>query len=173
MEDTPSALRLFYALWPDEKTRAALNALQIHVRGRKLRPANLHLTMAFLGDQSRHLLGTLKELADAVPMPAFDLSIEQLGCFEQQRIAWAGMRNPPRELLSLERELCDALQAGGIGFDRRASFRPHITLARDAPPPIDVAFEPICWGTPQLALVKSEAGPTGVRYEILHAREAL
>src|SRR5437667_76833 len=44
-------LRLFYALWPDAATRAALTRLQLAVRGRNMRPENFHLTLAFLGEQ--------------------------------------------------------------------------------------------------------------------------
>ena len=49
-----TAKRLFFALWPEDSTRAELTAamrrLQPEVTARWVMPENLHMTLAFLGD---------------------------------------------------------------------------------------------------------------------------
>src|ERR1700724_2954341 len=51
--------RLFFALWPDAATSNALAALAQQVAaesgGRPTAPGNVHLTLAFLGDQPRRI----------------------------------------------------------------------------------------------------------------------
>ena len=61
----PENLRLFYALWPDQATRAALMRLQSGLAGRRIAPGNLHLTLAFLGMQPSALLPQLAGALDS------------------------------------------------------------------------------------------------------------
>ena len=84
------ALRLFFALWPDEATRAKLAVLQEGISGRKVSAANLHLTLAFLGNQPRALLGDLAQVMQAQTPAPFTLRIDHYGYFSKPRIAWAG-----------------------------------------------------------------------------------
>jgi len=88
-------LRLFYALWPDKATRDALANLQLSIRGRIILPQNLHITLAFLGDQPVWLLPTLRTILEGLNFPRIDLKIDRIGFFARSRIAWAGMGKQP------------------------------------------------------------------------------
>jgi RNA 2',3'-cyclic 3'-phosphodiesterase len=160
-------LRLFYALWPDEATCSALAQLQLQARGRKTRRQNLHLTLAFLGDQPAAVLPLLQTILRQLPGPAPVLTIDRFGYFAGSRIAWAGMQAVPDELLQLQKTLAQKLEQRGIGFDRRPVFKPHITLARHAEAPAQQILTPFVWQATQVALVQSGAEGDGSLYRVL------
>lgn len=166
------SLRLFFALWPDQETRTALAALQSRVPGRRIRPGNLHVTLAFLGMQPAALLPTLRAILASLPPPDFLLEVDRIGYFARRRIAWAGTHRAPDALSALHRDLVRALLQEGIAFDQRSSFVPHITLARDAAAPPDLPFGPIRWRVGQVALVQSSTTAEGAAYRVLAARGA-
>src|SRR5690242_10843202 len=113
-------LRLFYALWPDDATRNALTRLQLQVRGRKTRAPNLHLTLAFLGDQPAAMLPLLQTILRQLPPPAPALTLDRFGYFSGSRIAWAGMQEVPETLTQLQKTLARKLELRAIGFDQRS-----------------------------------------------------
>ncbi len=160
-------MRLFFALWPDENTRAQLAELQRELKGRKTRRENLHMTLAFLGEQPEACLPSLQSLLHELTVPKIDLLIDRIGYFSRQRIAWAGMQHVPESLLLMQRELSTALEQSGIAFDRRKQFKPHITLARDAVPPGAINFAPFPWHACQVSLLQSVMDSTGVSYRVL------
>ncbi|RJG05231.1 RNA 2',3'-cyclic phosphodiesterase [Noviherbaspirillum cavernae] len=164
------SLRLFYALWPDAGTRTDLMQLQYPLHGRKSPYENLHITLAFLGPQPSALLPVLKDILTQLPAAAMTLTIDRVGYFNRNRIAWAGMHAVPERLLGLQRDLVQTLTQHEIAFDNETRFKPHITLARDATLPPDILFTPITWRANQAALVQSVTGPDGPRYEVLAMR---
>jgi RNA 2',3'-cyclic 3'-phosphodiesterase len=163
-------MRLFFALWPNETTRAQLSALQHGLQGRKTRHANLHMTLAFLGNQPEPLLSSLEEILKELTVPEITLKIDRLGYFSRQRIAWAGMNDVPASLLRFHGELNAALEQNGIAFDRRDDFKPHVTLARDASVLGTDGFPPFVWHADHVALVQSVMEPTGISYGVLSSR---
>lgn len=163
-------MRLFYALWPDDATRTELMRLQTSFHGRLTRYENLHVTLAFLGEQPATLLPALKDILDHLPSSPVTLTLDRLGYFPKKRIAWVGMHDAPDALFTLQSKLAQALAQQGVSFDNRASFKPHVTLARDATPPPDLVFEPITWQANQVALVQSKTQPDGVSYRVLASR---
>lgn len=169
--DTAKPLRLFYALWPDESTRAALMRLQAPLQGRKTSPQNFHITLAFLGAQPAALLPALQAILDCLPEPDFALILDSIGYFNRHRIAWAGVREVPEKLCMLQRVLIRELVQHDILPDMQSSFKPHVTLARDAPAPLDISFEPIRWQANRIALIHSVTDATGVLYRILASRQ--
>ncbi|HJV52736.1 MAG TPA: RNA 2',3'-cyclic phosphodiesterase [Noviherbaspirillum sp.] len=163
-------LRLFYALWPDDLTRGELRRLQQSIHGRKTSYANLHITLAFLGQQPATLLPALKDILMHLPRTALSLTLDRIGYFSRNRIAWAGMHAVPDALPGLQQSLAQALTQNGIAFDSQLRFKPHITLARDAAPPLDIVFDPIAWQANHVALVQSVMKPEGSTYQVLEAR---
>jgi len=163
-------MRLFYALWPDDAVRASFMRLQTVFKGRHTAYANLHLTLAFLGQQPAHLLPTLQTILSQLPGKSIPLVIDRAGYFRKQRIAWAGMHAAPDALQDLQSALTASLQRHGIAFDAHPTFKPHVTLARNGAPPEDQPFEPIHWRACQVALVRSSNGAEGVRYQLLASR---
>ena len=161
-------LRLFYALWPDKATRDALAMLQWSLQGRMVHPENLHITLAFLGDQPVYLLPILHAILERLDFPRMELTLDRLGYFAKSRIAWAGMNGVPPELTELQTALSKELKSHKIRHDERAEFTPHITLARKATGPELAAFTPINWQADHVALVHSPMdGGAGSLYRVL------
>lgn len=167
---TPRPPRLFFALWPDEATRAGLAgwAQAIHrVSGGRMTPAsNLHLTLAFLGSVRLEALPTIEGAAAAVAPPVFTLVIDTPGWWRHNRIAWAGARETPEGLRELVDALRHALAGACIPFDPKP-FAPHVTLVREARTgAVLPALPPIRWAVRGFALVESQPGPGGSRYTV-------
>lgn len=165
-------LRLFYALWPDTATRAALQHLQqaLPLNGRPVPADNLHITLAFLGEQADAFLPVLESILKRLPSPEFQLSLDKLGYFKGSRTAWIGMQTPPLALMELQADLERALKSEAITYVASGKFTPHVTLARSAAPLSAVVVRPLRWESAQLALVRSVLLPDGSRYEVIASR---
>ena len=107
--------RVFFALWPDAEATAHLSALahELTTRGggRVMRPASLHLTLAFVGAVAPGQLSRLEEIAGGVRAESFDLCLDRLGFWPQRGILWAGCRQAPAPM---------RLLAGTVALGRRA-----------------------------------------------------
>lgn len=159
--------RLFFALWPDDGARAALAALGRRVAGesggRAVPAANLHLTLAFLGDVPPERADLLPAVASAVDGAAFDLVLDRLGAFPRAGVGWVGPSQVPAALTQLQSALATALLEAGFGLEDRP-FAPHLTLARRIVRAVDpVAVEPVAWRADRFALVESARGPEPYR----------
>ena len=163
-------MRVFHALWPDAVTRIKLAALQQQVSGRLMPAQNLHMTLAFLGNQPRALLPLLEEVLHALPLQAMHLDIDSLAYFNKPRVAWAGPSVVPQALLNLQSDLISALEVAQILLKPVAGFKPHITLARDAPPPLQQTIPPIEWKVADIALLESVSSVQGLQYQVLAQR---
>ena len=172
-----SALRVFFALWPDAPVRDQLAALaraaSERAHGRAPPPENLHMTLVFVGDVPGSSVATLSAIGRAVAATAapFALMLDRIGAFHRQGIAWAGASSPPAALDQLAAELGDGLAAQGFILERRA-FRAHVTLARRcrirAGDPMrdgEPVSAPVVWNVSRLTLVASElaSGPPQYR----------
>lgn len=167
---TPDArpLRLFFALWPDGATRAALErwAAAIHrvAGGRATRGESIHMTLAFLGAAGADRLGALKVAASSVRVQPFELVLDEAGSWKHNRIGWAGATRVPATLETLVRDLRAALAAAQFAFDPKP-FTPHVTLVRKARPGFVMpALDPIRWQVTGFALVRSVMRPAGSDY---------
>ncbi len=163
-------MRLFFALWPAPQVRAQLAhwARELHAAcgGRPVRPENLHLTLAFLGNVNEARIAQVEHAAGEVAAPACSLTLDQPGYWKRNRIAWAGASSVPAELQALVVQLRGALTRTTIVFDAQDSV-PHVTLLRDAHAPRTVpALPAIDWRPGAFVLVQSVALPAGGRYEI-------
>lgn len=167
---TPGTLRLFYALWPDDATAAALLRLQASLHGRKMPYANLHMTLVFLGQQQAGSVASLTDILAHMPRAEMLLTLDRLGYFARNRIAWVGPRDAPETLLSLQHGLVQSIRDAGIRFNDQHAYKPHVTLVRDASMPPDLAFDPIAWQARQVALVQSTTTAEGSVYRILATR---
>jgi len=166
-----TTLRLFFALWPDPATRAAIADLAGQVaaesRGRAVASDNVHLTLAFLGAQRASSVPELRALASAIQAAAFQLSLDEIGCFRKAGIAWLGATSVPSEVIALQANLAQSLAGIGIVLEARP-FSPHLTLARR----VAVALRrrlarPILWSVSSFALVASDLDRERARYKLL------
>ncbi|QGY28077.1 RNA 2',3'-cyclic phosphodiesterase [Pantoea cypripedii] len=127
--------RLFFAL----ELPAALQRQLVRWRaenfaedtGRPIAAANLHLTLAFLGEVSDETSQRLQQLAARITQPGFALDLDDAGHWPRPGVVWLGCQRPPRGLLQLANLL--RAQAARHGCAQNApSFHPHITLWRNA-----------------------------------------
>ena len=124
-------MRLFIAIPFSEEFRGELIRVQNEMRqngveGNFSRAANLHLTVAFIGEvkDSAPAMTALQ----SVPLPELELRSGRLGNFGE--ILWIGLQRNP----ALEQYVADvraALEAAGVSYDKK-KFRPNITLVRRA-----------------------------------------
>lgn len=99
--------------------------------GRPVAAANLHLTLAFLGEVKSETAQTLQQLAARIAQPAFDLDLDDAGHWPRPGVVWLGCQRPPRGLLQLAALL--RAQAARHGCAQSAQpFHPHVTLLRHA-----------------------------------------
>ncbi|MEO8741286.1 MAG: RNA 2',3'-cyclic phosphodiesterase [Casimicrobiaceae bacterium] len=166
-----STLRLFFALWPAPRTRAALARVAGQVAdetgGRAVAADNLHLTLAFLGERPADLVARLSEVAAGIECAAFTLQLDDVGYWRKTGLAWLGAVAPPVELTNLQRELVRVL--AGVGVEQEARlFAAHITLVRRIGTivPRRLASR-IAWHVDSFSLVASELGREGARYSVV------
>ncbi len=127
-------MRAFLAVEPSEAARDALEAVQQALpEGRAVPREQLHLTLAFLGDQPEAALAELDAALTGFRLPGFDIRLTGLGCFGRPDVLWAGLADPA-PVVALQARLKAAIHGAGIVLERRR-FRPHVTLARFARPP--------------------------------------
>lgn len=164
--------RLFFALWPDAATRAALarwqHALLPLCGGRAMRADDVHLTLAFLGDLPLDHVPAIVAAADGARGECFALALDHAGYWRHNRIVWGGSEASPPQLEALAQRLRAQLTAAAIAFDRKP-FVPHITLLRKATCSAQLpVLSPIVWQVKSFALVRSTGATAGPRYRVEH-----
>ena len=166
----PGTRRLFFALWPDDATRDALNRtgkwLHRHWGGRRMRADTLHLTLAFLGERSAAQLEALLLNIHDIPMEAFELCLDQTGHWPHNQIGWQGLKQSCQPLESLVQALRDQLRALDVPFDARP-HTPHVTLLRKAQGGAAVECLPVNWTIDEFVLVASSRQADGAHYDVL------
>lgn len=133
MTSPPNTERLFVALALPEPVRATLAALAQPLPGVTwTRPAQLHVTLRFLGDVPMAQIEPMIARLAAVRVAPFILPVEGAGSFPPNRpphVLWLGTGSGHPRLFQLRQRLDDALLASGLQLDVR-TFHPHVTLAR-------------------------------------------
>lgn len=124
-------MRLFIAVEFDESMEEALTKVQsewkaMGVRGNFTPPANLHLTLAFIGDYGKP--DRILDVMNSVPFSPFSICLDGIGNFDD--LYWAGIA-PSKDLNTYVSRLRNALAKNGIPYDKKR-FSPHITLIRRA-----------------------------------------
>lgn len=165
--------RLFFALWPDDKTRRAIQeatrTLVQHCDGRPVPPENFHVTLAFLGQQPGDLLDDITAVARDILVGdlKLELELDKLGYWPKPRVVWLGSSGKSRSLDSLAASLWAGLEGLGVAPDKRALY-PHITLCRKArrPPPLNLS-RTLVWRADNFVLVQSVTAERGAQYTVL------
>jgi RNA 2',3'-cyclic 3'-phosphodiesterase len=175
--------RLFFALWPDEAQRAALNhATAKAVRGCGGRPvpaANLHVTVCFLGSVPAARLTELDGVARRIAAsrtPAAPLALEFVRLEHWVRpqllCALTAVREPAAAS-AVAQDLADALgdatEAAGFSPDLKP-FRAHVTVARKVVKArFDERIGPVRWEFAAFALIESRTLATGPVYSVVES----
>ncbi|ATA22919.1 2'-5' RNA ligase [Brenneria goodwinii] len=143
--------RLFFALsLPENVQQEIVRWRADHFppeAGRPVAAANLHLTLAFLGEVSAQKEQALRTLAGRIGQPGFTLNLNDAGQWPRPGVVWMGCRQASRGLL----QLADLLrsQAARNGCHQSAQpFHPHITLLRGATRPVALPPADFNWSIP-------------------------
>jgi 2'-5' RNA ligase len=169
---TEQTRRLFFALWPGEAERAALDQAGRTLTGKRVRRIpeyNLHLTLAFAGSVTAAKQACLEQCAGAIRVAPFDLRINHAGYFPRPRVLWIGPEDVPQDLWELAGALRQGLLDCGLGPEAKA-FQAHITVARKYRQGVpEHSFESFDWPVRDFRLVESVSTENGVRYVPLRA----
>lgn len=181
-------VRSFVAILLSEEVRAAVAAeisrlkpLGPHVSW--VSPANLHLTLKFLGELLPDVLDEVKEgLAEAVRGAApFGLRFYGLGAFPgvaRPRVLWVGVDEERHEAQALQARVEEALARRGFAREERP-YSPHLTIGRVREPrglvPLQQALSRDAksefgrFEVRGVSLMRSDLSPGGARYMELRA----
>lgn len=150
-------------------------------------PANLHLTLHFLGELALDKIEpTRQALAESViGVEPFTLKLIELGCFpnlHRPRIIWVGVGGDSETLVSLHQQLGQALHSlTGFSPESRP-YAPHLTLGRvkkgipsrrlsqlahSLAGQVPTVNYLTTWPVSALSLMKSELTPVGLVYSQL------
>ncbi|WP_210530329.1 RNA 2',3'-cyclic phosphodiesterase [Rubellimicrobium arenae] len=124
-------MRAFIAIDMPDPVRTALENLQERIPlGKLTDPDQMHLTLAFLGEQPDDMIQAAHEALEGIRFPAFDLQLQGLGTFgnREPTVLWAGVKDPT-QVKALHDKVLPALHGAGLSLERRR-LRPHVTLAR-------------------------------------------
>lgn len=163
--------RLFFALWPDEVSRArmvaAAQALRLPAEVRT-RPENLHITLAFLGEVERAAYACLLADLRATVAEGFTLVLDAQQYWARRRLLWLKPRAAPPALIALVGELRAQARRCGLRSEE-GPYHPHVTLARRLEKrPAGAVPAPIFWAVRDFVLVQSMSTQAGSEYQVLH-----
>lgn len=124
--------RLFVAIEPPPPIRAQLIGVMGGVAGARWQTeAQLHLTLAFIGEVDRRTAEDVATTLGYLRHPRFSLSLAGVGMFDRRgrpEALWVGVA--PRDAVKpLHDKVGQALRGAGLATDARA-YLPHITIAR-------------------------------------------
>ena len=178
--------RLFVAISLPEPVRQWLTALQQDLKQHDLpvrwvAPANIHLTLTFLGDTAPNKVQAIEDamITAGQGHRPMQLQVAGLGVFPRQnnpRVLWAGFKGDIFALAALKEAVDNTLGELGFGFEinEQRSFRPHLTLGRfqhkiASQKWVDVIRElgkkePISFEVDRFHLFKSTLKPQGAVY---------
>jgi 2'-5' RNA ligase len=123
-------MRVFVALELPGALLDALEAVQGDLPGRHVPRENLHLTLAFLGEQGEGVLRELHEALSDLVLAAPEVRVTGLDVMGGRRpnLCFAAVA-PNGALDAAHRAVVRACREAGVDL-RRERFRPHVTLAR-------------------------------------------
>jgi len=178
-------IRLFIAIDLPEAVKAVLLETAAHM-GRQLsnravrwvKPAQMHLTLRFLGDTAVSQLPALQSQLTQLTSQhtSFRLHLNGVGAFpnrKRPRVVWVGLDGDVAVLQTMQAELEEQIMQLGWSREKRP-FSPHVTLGRvkDAKKvqALDwhVALERLVFEVTAVQLVQSDLRPSGAVYTVRH-----
>ena len=171
MVEKPASHRLFFAFWPDDSMREALeHATHKAARasgGRPVPAENLHSTVVFLGSVSEDRLTSVVTAAGELHHLPVSLKFDRLEHWAKAGVLCLGCSKPQEPASLLAASLSKLLISQGFAPDPKP-YRPHVTIARKVVRPHEVgAVHAIEWLVDKIALVESITAPEGARYKVM------
>lgn len=135
--------------------------------GQPVPQANLHLTLAFLGEADELTTRRLIAAVERQHCPPLSIRLDETGWFSRAKAAWIGPKEWPNELNVLARALRRHGEKLRLGNGEQG-YRPHVTLSRkagEAPAPLPAPN--FLLQADEFCLYQSVSTPDGARYEPL------
>ncbi|MBU1627339.1 RNA 2',3'-cyclic phosphodiesterase [bacterium] len=134
-----SKIRCFCAVDISEDVKDRITDFRSQIKGNFDRvswtkPAGMHITMKFLGEQEESGIDEISRALSEVCKSIYRFKIEfkALGFFpgpRKPRVVWVGVKSGEKELVNLNKLVEDKLSLFKIPKESR-DFHPHITLGR-------------------------------------------
>jgi 2'-5' RNA ligase len=175
-------VRAFVAVFPPPETQKALadaaRGLPVFGKVRLTPPANVHMTLKFLGDVSQEELERVAEALEPVRErhEPFEAGVSGFGAFpspKRARVLWAGIGEGADGLRALAQDVEERLEP--LGFEREdRAYVPHLTLGRARGRPVALEAVETLSSVPSflvrhVELVESVLGGAGANYSTLAA----
>jgi len=132
-------MRTFIAITLNEEVYSDILLLQRRLDKydlaiRWVNPADIHLTLKFLGDINNKEIGTILSSLAAVVCShqSFSLSLSSIGIFPDlscPRVIWMGIEKGKKECVSLQKNIEGSVNSAKVKQENRA-FSPHLTIGR-------------------------------------------
>jgi RNA 2',3'-cyclic 3'-phosphodiesterase len=136
-------------------------------------PANMHITLSFLGQVHEARREAIEQALAAIRAPRMEAELNGVGTFERVGALFAEVKHTPA-LLALAEQVVTSMEKCGFLRESRP-YAPHITLARTrerlrlrANVPEDPAFHQGFEAT-EFRLYQSLTLPGGAQYEVLRS----
>jgi RNA 2',3'-cyclic 3'-phosphodiesterase len=136
-------------------------------------PANMHLTLSFLGQVHEARRDVIEQALAAIHARQMTLALDGFGTFDRAGVLYANVKPSP-VLCSLAEQVIAAMETIGFAREKRP-YSPHVTLARTrdrlrlrSNAPDNPAFHQTFDAT-EFGLYQSFTLPGGAQYEVLRA----
>jgi len=173
-------MRLFIGIGVPARTAEALaNAATTLVgasqatRMRWTPPANMHITLSFLGQVHEARRDAIEQTLARTRAPRLSIELNGVGAFERVGVIFVDVKHTAA-LLSLAEQVITTMQSCGFARESRP-YSPHITLARTRDRyrlrSIE-SHDPVFYQSfdaTEFRLYQSVTRPGGAQYEVLHS----
>ena len=136
-------------------------------------PANMHVTLSFLGQVHDARRDAIEQALAAIRAARLQLELDGIGVFERVGVLFAAVKHTPA-LLALAEKVFAAMEATGFPREDRP-YSPHVTLARTrdrlrlrSNRPDDPAFRHR-FDAMEFRLYQSLTLPGGAQYQVLRS----
>jgi 2'-5' RNA ligase len=176
------AIRTFVCIEIPEAVKERIAELQrelkqIEAQVSWVKPANIHLTVKFLGPVAPSRIAGIRQAVERAVRSCspFEVEVAGTGCFPSPRnpkVLWVGLSHVPNQLLQLQQSVEDELARAGFPRESKR-FSPHLTIGRVRSPRgasavaerlIASAFDPLAFSATQVIVMRSDLNPSGSVY---------
>lgn len=181
-ESKADAIRTFICIEIPEAVKERIADLQgelkkLDAQVSWVKPANIHLTVKFLGPVAPSRIVTIRQVVERVANSChpFEVEVAQTGCFPSPRnpkVLWVGLSQVPNQLQQLQQTIEEQLATAG--FPREAKrFSPHLTIGRVRSPRgasavaeklIASVFGAQTFSATEVIVMRSDLSPSGSVY---------
>jgi RNA 2',3'-cyclic 3'-phosphodiesterase len=168
-------VRLFFALWPDDDTRARIAKVgaALHLIGgaRPVPRENFHLTLVFVGEVAMAQLGVLQQIGRSQRASGCTIKFDAYEYWPDPRVVVAAARETPTAMIELWTGLLRdlTLHQADLRLQRLPPpLRAHVTLARKvAQAPVLQAMSPLHWSARSFSLLRSDTSGAHSIYTVV------